>query len=258
MALQEESVMSVSLTHIRLVVRGCLLELWRRQDVWIFAMLMGIFTLVALTARFSGETTAATGTFMLNLGMSLAVLFSHGLTVLLAVRQFPDEIENRTLYPLLAKPLSRDSLLLGKWLACFLGGMLSLLVFQVIVFVVSPPPQPTMMLMHLQHMISQILSLGWAAALGLFLSLFLPRALALGTSLLLVFASESLFRWMEPRLSWLPNLLPRFGALNLATRVTDGITPLSFSGFSLLLLYALFWTILCLSGSRAILLRRAL
>lgn len=250
--------MSLSRHHIVLVIRGSLLEVWRRQDVWILTLLMGMFTVVALGARISGDTTAATGTFMLNLGMSLAVLFAHVLTVLLAVRQFPNEIENRTLYPLLAKPLSRDSLLAGKWLACWAGGVMTFLAFHLVALVVSPASEPISGVLHVQHLLAQGISLSWAAALGIALSLCLPRALALGAALLGVFAGEALFRWLEGRLPAVSQLLPRFGSLNLATRLTDGIEPLGLTGIVGLLMYGTLWTLLSLSVARACWIRRSL
>lgn len=249
--------MSWTRSHPGLILRGTLLELWRRQDVWILTLLMGVFTVIALGARFTGEATPATGTFMLNLGMSLAVMFSHGLTVLLAARQFPTEIENRTLYPLLAKPLTRDHLLLGKWLACSLGGIATFLAFHMIALLVSPPAEPYAAGMHLQHVLAQFVSIPWAAALAIALSLCLPRALALVTSLLLVFGGEALFRWLENRV-FAAHALPRFGAMNLATRVTDGIAPLGGAALFTMLGYGLFWTTLCLLAARTLWIRRAL
>jgi ABC-type transport system involved in multi-copper enzyme maturation permease subunit len=249
---------TLSKDHIRIVARGTLLELWRRQDIWILTLYMGVFTLVALGARFSGESTPADGTFMLNLGMSLAVLFAHGLTALIAVRQFPNEIEHRTLYPLLARPLSRDSMLMGKWLACFSGGVLCFLAFHVTAVVVTPAAEPISRVLHVQHLLAQGLSLAWAAALGIVLSLCLPRALALGSAFLCIFGGETLFRWLVDRIPVLPHLLPRIGALNLATRLTDGIAPLSFLSLLAVVLYALAWTGLCLMAARTLWIRRAL
>ncbi len=44
-------------------------------------------------------------------------------------RQIPAEKENRTLFPLLAKPLTRTELLLGKFLGCWLACGLALVCF---------------------------------------------------------------------------------------------------------------------------------
>ena len=46
-------------------------------------------------------------------------------------RQIPAERENRTLLPLLAKPLTRTQLILGKFLGCWLACGLALLCFYV-------------------------------------------------------------------------------------------------------------------------------
>lgn len=242
---------------LALILRGSLLELWRRQDAWILLMLMGMFGFVALGARFSGNNSPAAGTFMLDLGYQLSGIFAHLLTVIVAVRQIPNEIENRTLYPLLAKPLDRDTLLLGKWLACVAGGLLVYALFVIIVEVVTPRLEPYVFATLLQHLAVQPLSIAWAAGLGMLLSLCLPRGLALGGSLLLVFGSESLFNWLRDAIP-LVHLLPRFGAVNLVTRYTDGVAALLPADFLLLILYPLLWTLFCVGMARELFRRRAL
>jgi len=52
-------------------------------------------------------------------------------------RQIPAEKENRTLFPLLAKPVTRNQLVLGKCLGCWLACGLTLLVFYTFFAVVS-------------------------------------------------------------------------------------------------------------------------
>lgn len=242
---------------LTLILRGGLLELWRRQDAWILVMLMGLFGFVALGARLTGEQTPAAGTFMLDLGYQLSGIFAHLLTVILAVRQIPNEIENRTLYPLLAKPLTRDTLLLGKWLTCVAGGLLVYVLFVIIVELVTPRLEPYVFATLVQHLAVQPLSIAWAAGLGMLLSLCLPRGLALGGSLLLVFGSESVFNWLREILP-VVHLLPRFGAVNLATRYTDGAAALTSGDFLILMLYPLVWTLFCVGMARELFRRRAL
>ncbi|MEX2607990.1 MAG: ABC transporter permease [Kiritimatiellia bacterium] len=249
--------MNKKILTLLILLRGSLLELWRRQDMWILVMLMGLFGLVALGARFTGSHSPAAATFMLDLGYQLAGIFAHFLTVILAVRQIPNEIENRTLYPLLAKPLDRDTLLMGKWLACVLGGLLVYSLFVVIVELVTPRMETYVFATLLQHLAVQPLSIAWAAGLGILLSLCLPRGLALGGSLLLVFASETLFNWLRDSIS-LVHALPRFGALNLATRYTDGAGALTAAEFLFLVVYPLLWTLFCLGTARELFRRRAL
>jgi len=53
------------------------------------------------------------------------------MAVVTAARQLPAEIESRTIYPLLAKPIGRGELLVGKFLGCFVASGLALAVFYV-------------------------------------------------------------------------------------------------------------------------------
>src|SRR2546421_11227681 len=52
-------------------------------------------------------------------------------------RQIPAERENRTIFPLLAKPVSRGQVIVGKFLGCWLACGLVLLVFYLFFGVVS-------------------------------------------------------------------------------------------------------------------------
>jgi len=242
---------------VYLIIRATLLEALRRKDAWVLGILMGAFAIVAVSARFTGSTDPTAATFMLNLGLSLSVIFSHLLTVLLAGRQFPDEIENRTLYPLLARPISRRELLLGKWVASGLAGLFSLVAFVSLTWIVTPPAASMSGGMGLQFMLALPFSIFWASALTLLLSLCLPRASALGASLVLVFLGQRISIWLAD--APLPaNLFPRVGALNLGTRFTDGAPPLAGMEFLSLLAYACVWILLCLMLADGMFKRRAL
>jgi len=101
--------MSVGVVRpITTVGKGVIIELIRRKDLYVLGMLMVVFCIGAVSARAAGIKEAATGTFLLNLGMTLSYIFAHLLTLVLAVRQVPSEIENRTIYPILARPVTRS------------------------------------------------------------------------------------------------------------------------------------------------------
>jgi ABC-type transport system involved in multi-copper enzyme maturation permease subunit len=244
-------------TGARLIVQATLLEALRRKDAWVLGILMGAFAMVAGSARLTGSTDPTAATFMLNLGLSLSVLFSHLLTVLLAGRQLPDEIENRTLYPLLARPISRRELLLGKWLASGLAGLFSLVAFVLLTWIVTPPAASMSGGMGLQFMLALPFSLFWASAMAILLSLWLPRASALSAALVLVFLGQRVSTWLAD-MPILANLFPRVGALNLATRFTDGAPPLAGTEYLALLAYAGLWILICLMLADAHFSRRSL
>ena len=243
---------------VRLIGGGVVIELTRRKDVYVLLFLMGLFLMVTLAVRLVGVEQAATGTFLLNLGMTLAVHAAHVLTLLLAARQVPDELENRTLYPLLAKPVRRDTLLLAKWLACALCGSLVLGVLMLLGWGPAPRLETYSALTLFQALALLPLSLALLAALALALSLFVPRGTALLAAGGLYFAGPPLLALLHDRaagvaqpvpLAWLAAYLPDFAKLNLVTRYTDGIGPLPASTFTGLAAYAAVFTIVLLTAA---------
>ena len=63
--------------------------------------------------------------------MCLLLIWSASLVIAITTtaRQIPTERENRTLFPLLAKPVTRSQVVLGKFLGCWQASGLALLVF---------------------------------------------------------------------------------------------------------------------------------
>jgi ABC-type Na+ efflux pump permease subunit len=69
--------------------------------------------------------------YLKEICLDLIWLCSLVIAVTTTARQIPAERENRTLLPLLAKPLTRVQLILGKFLGCWLACGLTLLCFYV-------------------------------------------------------------------------------------------------------------------------------
>src|SRR4051812_2042458 len=96
------------------IARGVLLESLRRKDLWVIAILGFIIILASGALGFFG--VAGLEVFAKDLAVTVLGLFSTIVAVLTSSRLLPDEIRNRTLYPLLARPISRMDLLVGKLL----------------------------------------------------------------------------------------------------------------------------------------------
>lgn len=242
-----QTAMPSTFRALRLIGGGVFIELTRRKDAYVLMLLMLLFLVAMLAVKLVGVETAATGTFLLNLGMTMAVHAAHVLTLLLAARQIPDEIEHRTLYPLLAKPVSRDTLLTAKWLACALCGTLVLCVLLVLGWVPAPRLEAYSTYTLLQVVCLLPFSLALIAALATWLSLMAPRAVALMAAGALYFAGPALLALVRQHavsreglrpLVWLTAYLPDFSKLNLVTRYTDGIGPLAAAEFLSLAAYA--------------------
>ena len=111
--------MKKRLRRIGALVRLSLLELWRRNDM--FALLvLAVALLVPLSLARPFGTAGATrycddAALILVWGYSIFVSLGVG------ARLFHGEFSSRTIYPLLAKPVSRGELLAGK----YLGGVVA-------------------------------------------------------------------------------------------------------------------------------------
>ena len=111
--------MKARLRRIGALVRLSLLELWRRNDM--FALLvLAVALLVPLSLA---RPFGASGATRYCDDAALILVWGYSIFVSLGVgaRLFPGEFSSRTIYPLLAKPVSRGELLAGK----YLGGVVA-------------------------------------------------------------------------------------------------------------------------------------
>lgn len=100
--------------RIGALVKLSLLELWRRNDM--FALL--ILSLVLLVPLSLARPFGASGATRYFDEAALLLIWGYSLFIALGIggRLFTSEFANRTVYPLLAKPVSRGELLVGKYL----------------------------------------------------------------------------------------------------------------------------------------------
>jgi Cu-processing system permease protein len=110
-------------------------ELYRRKDFYVLFVLTVIITLAMWAVRFFNDP----GIIRHVKEVCLLLIWISGLVIALATtaRQIPAERENRTIFPLLAKPVTRAQVIMGKFLGCWLAVGLSLLVFYGFLLVLS-------------------------------------------------------------------------------------------------------------------------
>src|SRR6266478_795460 len=102
-------------------------ELYRRKDFYVLFILTALICLVMSSVRIFNDAKVAR--YLKEICLALVWISSLVIAITTAARQIPSERENRTLFPLLAKPLSRTQLLLGKFLGCWLACGFALLCF---------------------------------------------------------------------------------------------------------------------------------
>lgn len=86
-----------------------------RKKVFYVVFLFGLVVL-AIAPVLPTFDLGARASFLRDLSVSLASLFGVILAVILSVGQIPGEVEKRTIYNILSKPVSRAQYLIGKYL----------------------------------------------------------------------------------------------------------------------------------------------
>jgi ABC-type transport system involved in multi-copper enzyme maturation permease subunit len=109
--------------------------LYRRKDFYVLFVLTAVITLVLGSVSFFQDTKAVR--YVKDLTMLLIWVSSLVIAIATTARQIPAERENRTIFPLLAKPVTRWQVILGKFAGCWLACGLALVVLYLFFTVVS-------------------------------------------------------------------------------------------------------------------------
>src|SRR5450759_3879321 len=86
-----------------------------RKKLFYIVFLFGL-AVVALSPLLPTFELGARAQFLRDISLSLTSLFGVVLAVILSVNQVPGEVQNRTIYNILSKPVSRLQYMVGKYL----------------------------------------------------------------------------------------------------------------------------------------------
>jgi len=121
-------------------------ELYRRKDFYVLFVLTAVLTLVAGSVNFFNENRVVA--YVKDLCLVLIWIAALVIAIGTAARQIPAERESRTIFPLLAKPISRWQLILGKFAGCWAACGIALLVFYLFFGVLSASREHTWPVLH--------------------------------------------------------------------------------------------------------------
>jgi ABC-type transport system involved in multi-copper enzyme maturation permease subunit len=102
-------------------------EMYRRKDFYVLFVLAALITLVMGSVSIFNQSNVAR--YLKEVCLLLIWASSLVLAITMTARQIPAERENRTLFPLLAKPVTRHQLLLGKFFGCWFASGFALVLF---------------------------------------------------------------------------------------------------------------------------------
>jgi len=104
-------------------------ELYRRKDFYVLFVLTALVTLVMGSANLFNDDKIVR--YLKELCLLLIWISGLVIAISTAARQIPAERESRTIFPLLAKPVTRGHVVTGKFLGCWLACGIALVMFYV-------------------------------------------------------------------------------------------------------------------------------
>lgn len=232
------------------------LEVIRKKDVYVLLILMGALLVVLVSLNIFG--LGGVVRYVKDLGLLMAWFFSWILAIMVTIRQLPDEENKGTIFPLLAKPVTRLELVAGKWLGAWTTSLAATLLFYLLIGgVVKGKGGSFDSLALLQGYLLHGCALGVIVAIALAFSTRMNPDAALSLTCILTGVSfvvvprvpEFLSResgFIGGGLMFLYNALPHFEVFDMRKRLIHDFGPAGWNTVFLVLLYGIALTLLFL------------
>jgi len=178
-----------TLRKIVAVAHVTVLESIRRKDPYV-VLVLGLAIMFG-AGIFSSFGVKGLEKFVKDIAFAVTNVFACVICVAAAARQLPNEIENRTLFPLIAKPISRTAFFLGKYLGVAVISSLVVLAFFVEIQVLFWIFKIEAGSVFYQAVYLRVVSMWFIAAVSLALSIILTQSANVTISLLLVLAMQT-------------------------------------------------------------------
>jgi ABC-type transport system involved in multi-copper enzyme maturation permease subunit len=255
---------------VGLIARTVLVEAVRRREMYMIVLTAGALIALVIGMDFFG--LEGLNKFYREMSLQVMSAATALAVIVLSARQLPREFEQRTIYPLLAKPVSRLSFLAGKLVGVMLAAGFCFLMFMAVYVIgtlVSGGRVPWMLFG--QYVYLQMLMMLILATLGFWLSMVLnlDAAITVGvlfyaTASLLTNLTMTLYAFMEPAgqavLKFLTYAIPQLTVFNLSGKTihAEAWDPLSSAIVAQLTLYGLAFAALYFGFAALVFRRRAL
>ena len=248
--------MKLILRQMSALVRLSFLELWRRNDI--FALLILALALLVPLSMASPFGAAGASRYLDEVALLLIWGFSLFIALGTGARLFPPEFESRTIYPLLSKPVSRGTLLIGKYAGAVAASWSALLLFYVLFAGSGLLRGGSISWELIQGLVFHMAFVALAVAIALVGSLIVTPSANLTLSamalLAMFFFGRKLPEYADAvsaPLSWIVNLAYAIGPhaefFDMRQRLIHGWGGVDATVFLAVLLYAAAYSVVCLS-----------
>jgi ABC-type transport system involved in multi-copper enzyme maturation permease subunit len=256
------------MTKVFAVSEVVIRELIRRKDFYVLFVLTAAITLLMGSITFFNEGDIVR--YVKEICLLLIWLATLVIAVTTAARQLPGEKESRTIFPLLAKPISRTQVLLGKFFGCWSAVGITLVVFYLFFGLISTAREQDLHLInHVQAMWLHWMVLGIVVSATLLGSLLLTPAANVSIVLLgfisiwtvgeflnqLAVNTGGLVGWVTYAIYF---AIPHVEIFDVRQRVIHGWEPVRWIPVALASLYALVYMGMLLTGSAQLFRRKPL
>jgi ABC-type transport system involved in multi-copper enzyme maturation permease subunit len=247
------------MTRTWVLARIVLLEMLRKKDIYVLAMIMVAVMGLLMSVNVFG--LGGISTYVKDVGLLLCWAITAVLAIITSTRLIPQEEKNRTIYSLLSRPISRLEVVCGKCLGAWLSMVFAMVVMYGLVSLMTFFRGGTMALpLLLQAMILHAIALGLICSLGTALSIRLNADASATLTTVIVLTAFLIVPQIpsmlveakgtaKPILTLLYWILPHFEVLDLRWRLVHSNGELlSWSAFIQSALYG----ILCVAAFLAL------
>ncbi len=110
------------------------MEMWRRKAFYVLGILLAAMLLLLVSINLTG--LGSISGYAKDIGLLCIWILGWILGINLAVRQLPQEEKRGTIYAVLARPVSRLNLVLGKWLGAWGATAMAILCFYAVTILI--------------------------------------------------------------------------------------------------------------------------
>ena len=243
-------------------------EMYRRKDFYVLLILTMVITLAMGSVHFFNDSKIVR--YLKELCLLLIWVSSLVIAVSTMARQMHAEKESRTIFPLLAKPISRSQLLLGKFLGCWLACGIALVCFYLFFGVITASRGDFHWLNYLQAAVLHWIMLAVVVALTLLGSLVFTAPSSNGTICFILAGGELVIgqhlhkvalRMSEPGqalLTWVYYAIPHLELFDVQELIIHDWPAIEWLKFGAAVLYAMVYAGLFLAAACLIFQRKAL
>jgi len=238
--------------QIWVIAQNTIKALVKKKDFYVFLMMLLVLLVLLSSENFFGVKDASR--YVKDIGYFCLWTFSLIIAIIFSAKQLPDEMDSKTIYLLLAKPVSRAYVILGRFLGSILATSLAYTIFYLLFIAITLlKGEGIAFSLIIQGLVFGICFLSVVCAVSIFLSLCFTLSTAIVLSFIIYFSvmwlanglrviSLSTTGLKSYLLTFAYYLIPHYEFFNLRVRLVHSWEAVPLWVFSSIVLYTCVYT----------------